>query len=82
MQYSLTPRQSELLAFIKEYQGYDHGAPSYDEMRIYLGLKSRSGINKLLNELRDRGYLTWIPTAARSITLIPPSCAGCPRRVT
>jgi len=80
MQFSLTPKQSELLRFIEDYLGFQGGAPSYEEMRIYMGLQSKSGIHRLVNELRDRGYITWLPHAARSITLIPQSCAGCPRR--
>jgi len=42
-------------------------APSFDEMRIALGLKSKSGIHRLITGLVERGYLERLPNRARAL---------------
>ena len=54
---ALTPKQAELLAFIKQYQAEQSCCPSYEEMNGALGLRSKSGIHRLVNALVERGFL-------------------------
>ena len=42
-------------------------APSFDEMREALGLKSKSGIHRLITALVERGYLERLPHRARAL---------------
>lgn len=65
----LTPKQFELLAFIDAYKS-DHGAtPSYDEMKNGVGLRSKSGINRLVVSLEERGAIIRMKHRARCIDL-------------
>lgn len=66
----LTRRQSDLLAFIKRYSA-EHGyAPSYDEMKVGIGIVSKSGIHRLVSGLRERGAITARANLARSVGLV------------
>ncbi len=66
----LTPRQSELLMFIHQCQQQDGITPSYDEMRIAIGLKSKSGIYQLITGLEKRGYLKRMVNRARALEIL------------
>lgn len=71
--YGLTPRQSELMTFLATYDR-DHGyAPTFDEMRCHLGLRSKSSIDRLLNALEERGHICRIPNRSRSISIARPA---------
>lgn len=63
----LTQKQRELLIFIHENMKDSDVAPSFDEMRIALGLKSKSGIHRLISALVERGYLERLPHRARAL---------------
>lgn len=63
----LTKKQRELLLFIHENMKESDVAPSFDEMRIALGLKSKSGIHRLISALVERGYLERLPHRARAL---------------
>jgi SOS-response transcriptional repressor LexA len=52
----LTKKQKDLLLFIHERMGAGDIAPSFDEMREALALKSKSGIHRLITGLVERGY--------------------------
>lgn len=72
MSYSLTAAQLELLDFIKrriEANGY---APSFEEMKEHLGLKSKSGVHRLVRALEDRGHIRTLPFRACAIELVKP----------
>lgn len=54
----MTPKQSELLDFIKAYTA-EHGcSPSFEEMMHGLGLKSKSGVHRLLASLKEQGCIS------------------------
>lgn len=53
----LTPRQLSVLNYIIEYQTKHAIAPSVREIAAHLGLRSPGGIHRVLNILRDRGYI-------------------------
>ncbi|MFA5592125.1 MAG: transcriptional repressor LexA [Micavibrio sp.] len=63
----LTKKQKDLLLFIHERMATGDIAPSFDEMRDALGLKSKSGIHRLITGLVERGYLERLPNRARAL---------------
>lgn len=63
----LTKKQRELLLLIHERMQAGEIAPSFDEMREALGLKSKSGIHRLITGLVERGYLERLPNRARAL---------------
>ena len=63
----LTKKQRDLLLFIHERMQEGDIAPSFDEMRQALGLKSKSGIHRLITGLVERGYLERLPHRARAL---------------
>ncbi|MCB1557144.1 MAG: transcriptional repressor LexA [Alphaproteobacteria bacterium] len=66
----LTRKQKDLLILIHERMNAGDIAPSYEEMRESVGLKSKSGIHRLIAALEDRGYLRRLPHKARAIEVI------------
>jgi repressor LexA len=65
----LTRKQFELLVFIHERQGDGGVSPSFDEMKEALGLKSKSGIHRLISALEERGFIRRLPHRARAIEI-------------
>lgn len=63
----LTKKQKDLLLFIHERMSEGEIAPSFDEMRDALDLKSKSGIHRLITGLVERGYLERLPHRARAL---------------
>ena len=70
MNCGLTPRQRDLFTFIKAYQALHEFSPSFDEMRTGVGLKSRSGVHRLLTGLERRGFIHRIRDHARAIEIV------------
>ncbi len=68
---ALTPKQRDLLDFIKAYAAAKETAPSFDEMREALGLKSKSGIHRLVGALEERGFIRRLVNRARAIEILP-----------
>ena len=76
----LTQRQHDLLVYINSYIT-DHGiSPSYDDMRAGLGLRSKSGIHRLISALVERGFLRRMKNRARALEVLklPDSAQGRP----
>jgi repressor LexA len=65
----LTKKQKDLLVFIHERMGKDDVAPSFEEMKDALGLKSKSGIHRLISGLEERGYIQRLPNRARALEI-------------
>ena len=63
----LTRKQRDLLLFIHERMSAGDVAPSFEEMKEALGLKSKSGIHRLISALEERGYLERMPHRARAL---------------
>ncbi|MBU0859521.1 MAG: transcriptional repressor LexA [Alphaproteobacteria bacterium] len=63
----LTQKQKELLLLIHERMAAGDVAPSFEEMKEQLGLKSKSGIHRLISALVERGYLERLPHRARAL---------------
>lgn len=65
----LTRKQKDLLLFIHERLQNGDVAPSFEEMKEALGLKSKSGIHRLISALVERGYLERLPNRARALEI-------------
>jgi repressor LexA len=72
----LTPRQQSVLAYITDYQRRFAIAPTVREIAAYLGLKSPGGIHRILNVLRDRGYILAEADKKRSWRALMPLPGG------
>jgi len=66
----LTRKQKELLVFIHHRLRHGGISPSFDEMRDALGLKSKSGIHRLISGLEERGVIRRLPHRARALEII------------
>jgi repressor LexA len=66
----LTQKQLQLLRFIIRRQKSSGISPSFDEMKIALGLKSKSGIHRLITNLEERGFIRKLPHRARALEII------------
>ena len=71
----LTKKQLELLLFIDGHLKKHGTAPSFEEMKMAVNLKSKSGIHRLVTALEERGFLRRLPHRARAleITKLPSS---------
>lgn len=78
----LTRQQKKLLLFINERLQNDGVAPSFEEMRDALELKSKSGVHRMVQALVERGFLERLPNRARALEVLkmpsdqPPSLAA------
>jgi len=66
----LTQKQRDLLILIHKRLANGEVAPSFDEMRESLGLKSKSGIHRLISALEERGFLQRLPNKARALHVL------------
>ncbi|MDO9368605.1 MAG: transcriptional repressor LexA [Sphingopyxis sp.] len=66
----LTAKQHELLHFIQQKLDTSGISPSFEEMKEALGLKSKSGIHRLISALEERGFLRRLPNRARALEVI------------
>ncbi len=65
----LTKKQRDLLLFIHERLSESDIPPSFEEMKDALGLKSKSGIHRLISGLEERGYIERLPHRARALEI-------------
>jgi repressor LexA len=66
----LTRKQYELLLYINDRLNEGGVSPSFDEMKEALGLKSKSGIHRLINALEERGFIRRLPHRARALEVL------------
>lgn len=66
----LTAKQHELLHFIQQRLDASGISPSFEEMKEALGLKSKSGIHRLISALEERGFLRRLPNRARALEVV------------
>ncbi|MBE1526036.1 repressor LexA [Sphingopyxis sp. OAS728] len=78
----LTAKQHELLHFIQERLDSSGISPSFEEMKEALGLKSKSGIHRLISALEERGFLRRLPNRARALEVlkVPEAAKAAPVR--
>ena len=82
----LTRKQYELLMFVNKRLNEQGVSPSFDEMKEALGLRSKSGIHRLITGLEERGFIRRLPHRARALevsrlpeNLAPATPAPAPR---
>src|SRR3981081_975383 len=63
----LTKKQKELLMFINHRLAHDGVSPSFEEMNEALGLKSKSGVHRLITGLEERGFIRRLAHRARAL---------------
>lgn len=77
----LTKKQHELLYFINRKLSENGVPPSFDEMKDALGLRSKSGIHRLITGLEERGFIRRMPHRARALEVVRlPKAAPEPKR--
>ncbi len=76
----LTKKQLDLLEFIHKRLQRDGVPPSFDEMKLALDLRSKSGIHRLITALEERGFIRRLAHRARAIEIVklPESLGGEP----
>lgn len=66
----LTRKQYELLVYINDYLKTKGVSPSFEEMKEALGLRSKSGIHRLITGLEERGFIRHLPHRARALEVL------------
>lgn len=66
----LTRKQHDLLMFINRRLNETGVSPSFDEMKEALGLKSKSGIHRLITGLEERGFIKRLAHRARALEVL------------
>ena len=66
----LTRKQHRLLSYIDKTLRETGISPSYDEMKVALDLKSKSGIHRLITGLVERGFIRRLPHRARALEVL------------
>lgn len=66
----LTRKQHDLLEFIDQHLRQTGCSPSFEEMKDAIGLKSKSGIHRLISALEERGFLRRHRHRARALEVV------------
>ena len=66
----LTKKQYQLLMFIDNRLKVVGVSPSFEEMKVALNLKSKSGIHRLITGLEERGFVRRLPYRARALEVL------------
>ena len=66
----LTKKQNKLFNFLKDKIKKTNVSPSFEEMKIAMGLKSKSGIQRLIDGLVERGFIEKRNNKKRAINII------------
>ena len=65
----LTVKQKKLLDYIIDYHKSNEIFPTFDEMKSFLNIRSKSGIHKLLSSLEEKRIIKRLPHKARGLIL-------------
>ena len=66
----LTKKQKQLFDYLSRYINDSGISPSFEEMKLALNLKSKSGIHRLITSLEDRGFIKRLKHKARAMEII------------
>jgi len=66
----LTQKQKDLLMFIHQRISEKGVSPSFEEMKVALNLKSKSGIHRLITALEERGFIKRLAHRARALEIV------------
>lgn len=70
MKRELTERQKSILKEIVDFKNENGFPPTVRELCDRTGLKSTSSVATHLVVLRDKGYISWIASMPRTITVL------------
>ncbi len=79
MMEQLSERQQAILAFIETFVRENGYPPTYEEIRVALGISTKSLVNHHLEALEAAGCLSRVPNTPRSIRLSRPETFRVPR---
>ena len=65
----LTKKQKELFEYLTSYIAKNSISPSFEEMKIAVNLKSKSGIHRLIKSLEQRGFIKRLKYKARAMEI-------------
>ena len=68
----MTPRQKQVLDYIKDYHEVRGYAPTFSLIMDYCGIKSKSSIHRILKGLEQQRLIRRNPSRARGIVLTDP----------
>ncbi len=68
----LTGKQMEVLSLLEDSIRTTGSVPSFDGIAAAVGLKSKSGVHRLVTALEERGFIRRLPNRARAIEVIRP----------
>ena len=66
----LTPKQLKLFKYLKNYFKEHEYMPLFEEMKVYMNIKSKSGVHNMLGSIEYKGYVERIPAHHRAIKII------------
>ena len=66
----LTKRQLQLYNFLKSYSKEHHIMPSFEEMKAFMNVKSKSVIHTMLGYIEWKGFIKKYENKARAIEII------------
>jgi len=78
MNINLSPKEKVVLEILSKNPT---NPPTYDELRELLGLKSRSGVHDYIIKLENKGYITRVHGAKRSIRVLGEICPCCGQKI-
>ncbi|KAB2888403.1 MAG: MarR family transcriptional regulator [Desulfobulbaceae bacterium] len=70
VQFGVTPRQGQVLAFLRQRQADGLAAPTLQEIADAIGCRSKGHVSDFLAGLEARGHIRRIPGAQRSVALV------------
>jgi len=76
-QIPLTRQQARALHYIEAYTEASDCAPPYEQIMHHMGLKSKSGVHRIIMALEERHRIRRIPHRARAIAVIKTTCPHC-----
>lgn len=63
-------RQKQIYEFIKSYIEVNNYSPSIREISVGVGLKSSSTVHGHLDTMRDKGYINFMDSLPRTISIV------------
>lgn len=69
LQQGLTPRQLDLLEYLRDFIAREGHSPSFVQMMAALHYKSKGGLHRLVDSLEERGYISRLHNRSRAIVL-------------
>lgn len=73
----MTPREKQTLDYIGGFICENGYSPSFDEIRIAAGLKSKSGVHRILQQLKEKKLIRLTRFRARTVRIVMHKCPHC-----